>query len=184
MSTATLTRKPSPRPRTVSREPQPRRPAGPLRRVLAAAVVVSLLGGAAVLVGLRLHGASAIEDARASAVDAGRRYATSIATYDFRDSAANLNGVVATSTEKFAAEYRESSTQLMQLITQYQATSQGTVLDAAATEVTADRAVVLAFVDQTIRNTNLKEPRVDRSRMRLVLLRSGDEWRLDEITLL
>ncbi|HVV14091.1 hypothetical protein [Amycolatopsis sp.] len=72
----------------------------------------------------------------------------------------------------------------MQLIQQYQATSQGSVLDAAVTEADDQHAVVLAFVDQSIRNTNLKDPRIDRSRMRLSLVRANGEWRLDEITLL
>ncbi|AXB43146.1 hypothetical protein [Amycolatopsis albispora] len=183
---ATTTVKPSPTPRPRVPEPEkPRLLRRVLRRkVLAAAVLVCLVAGGAVAAGLQISRLTEQADARSSALDAGKRYATTISTYDFRDAAANLNGVVQHSTDKFANEYRNSSGQLMQLITQYQATSQGTVLDAAVTEASADRAVVLAFVDQTITNTNLKDPRIDRSRMKLTMLRADGEWRLDEITLM
>jgi Mce-associated membrane protein len=154
------------------------------RKVLGVLVLVLLVAGGAVFGWLRIDHLSGLAADRDSALDAGKRYAASISTYDFRNPTANLDQVAGHSTDKFATEYRNSSAQLMQLITQYQATSQGNVLDAAVSEADGNHAVVLAFVDQTIKNTNLKDPRVDRSRMRLSLIRSGDEWKLDEITLL
>ncbi|QWF82660.1 hypothetical protein [Amycolatopsis sp. CA-230715] len=182
--------KPSPRPRTEaetepSESPQETVKGRVLRpKVLAALVLVVMVACGGVFAWLHFDRIGRLDDLRSSAVDAGKRYATSIATYDYRNATANLDQVAAQSTEKFATEYRNSSAQLMQLITQYQATSQGTVLDAAVNEADETHAVVLAFVDQTIKNTNLKDPRVDRSRMKLSLTRDGDDWRLDQITLL
>ncbi|KAA9151163.1 hypothetical protein FPZ12_039525 [Amycolatopsis acidicola] len=153
-------------------------------KVLAPVVVFCLVAGGAVFAWLQISHYQAQDDARASALDAGKRYAADISTYDYHSPNANLDQVVAHATDKFAADYRNASASLMQLIQQYQATSEGKVLDAAVTESDAQHAVVLAFVDQTIHNTNLKDPRIDRSRMRLSLVQTGGEWRLDEVTLL
>lgn len=183
--------KPSPVPRDTGESgeereatPPPRRRRTVLRRILAAVVVFCVLAAGGVFAWLRISQASTMDNARTSALDAGKRYAIAIATYDYRNPTANLDEVVSHSTDKFAADYRNASQSLTELIKQYQATSQGTVLDAAVTASDETHAVVLAFVDQTITNTSLKDPRVDRSRMRLHLVKSGDDWRLDEINLL
>jgi Mce-associated membrane protein len=42
------------------------------------------------------------------------------------------------------------------------------------------KAVVMVFVDQTVTNTKAPEPRIERSRMELTLVRDGGVWRLDQ----
>ncbi|WP_158886913.1 hypothetical protein [Amycolatopsis anabasis] len=182
--------KPSPRPRTEpAAEPVDESKRSLWRKwlrpkVLAVVVLVLLVAGGAVFGWLRIERLSAAEDARAAALRSGTELATMISTFDAKDPQASVNAVVAHATDKFGAEYRDTSGKLVPVLRQAQASTQGTVLKAAVAESTVDRAVVIAFVDQTVRNTNLKEPRIDRSRMQLTLVRAGDDWRLDEFTLL
>ncbi|MCA1195623.1 VirB8/TrbF family protein [Saccharopolyspora sp. 6V] len=158
-----------------------RRPGG--RAVLAAAVVLLLLGGLATT-GWLLHRRATEDAARAGALAAGREYALALTTYDHQDLAGNFDRVAQHSSPAFARQYQEVSDGLTQLIQQYQATSKGEVLHAGVAESSTDRAVLLLFVDQTITNTNSPEPRVDRTRMRLTLVHSGDQWFIDDVQLI
>ena len=51
---------------------------------------------------------------------------------------------------------------------------------------TADtsRVDVVLFVDQKITNTQAKDPRVDRSRMKMSLVSDAGTWKIDSLTLL
>jgi len=124
------------------------------------------------------------DSARAAAVDAGTKYATDLASYDFTNLAGNFTTVTANSTEKFAQQYKQVSDNLTQLIVQMKATSKGSVTQLGVVESDADSAVLVLFLDQAITNTNSPQPRVDRNRMRLSLLKSGDRWLIDDVQLL
>ncbi|SDI07934.1 Mce-associated membrane protein [Actinokineospora alba] len=124
------------------------------------------------------------DSARAAAVDAGTRYATDLASYDFTNLAGNFTTVTANSTEKFAQQYKQVSDNLTQLIVQMKATSKGSVTQLGVVESDADSAVLILFLDQAITNTNSPQPRVDRNRMRLSLVQSGDRWLIDDVQLL
>jgi Mce-associated membrane protein len=56
-------------------------------------------------------------------------------------------------------------------------------VQAGVVSATGDRAVVLLAVDQTITNTNSPQPRVERNRMQLTLLKQDGKWRLDDVQL-
>jgi Mce-associated membrane protein len=47
--------------------------------------------------------------------------------------------------------------------------------------VHGDRASVLLFVSQTVTNSQLAAPRLDRSRISVTLLRSGSRWLIDKL---
>jgi hypothetical protein len=113
--------KPSPRPRSEETEeeaPEPERRHWfrnlLRRRVLAAVVVVLVVAATGSSRWPQIDERITADDARASAVDAGTRYATSIAIYDYRDPGGNLDEVVAHATDKFAGEYRDASASLTQ----------------------------------------------------------------------
>lgn len=42
----------------------------------------------------------------------------------------------------------------------------------------------MLFVDQVVTNTNNAEPRADRNRMQMTLMRPDDRWLIDEVQLM
>lgn len=145
-------------------------------------VVVALLATTGFL-GLRLHRETTARENRDEALSACRSYALALTSYDFHDLNGNSAAVARNSSPRFAQQYKQVSDSLTKLIQQYQATSKGTVVDRGIAHVDANRAVLTLFVDQAITNTNNPQPRVDRNRMRMTLVRSGDRWLLDDVQL-
>ena len=76
-----------------------------------------------------------------------------------------------------------SSSQLEQMLVDNNATSMGTVADAAVRSA-ADDEVVLLFVDRTITNAASPKPRVDRSRVVMTLDNVDGCWLVDRVDLL
>lgn len=160
-----------------------------LRRFLRAgllvpALVIALLAGSTAYLGWGLRTSNAVAEARSSASEAGRQYALDLTTYDYRNLEGNFAAVTQNSTEKFGEQYKEVSESLTALIQQYQATSEGTVIRQGVAEADEGRVVLTLFVDQSVSNTNTPQPRVDRNRMQMTLLREGDRWLLDDLRLL
>lgn len=156
----------------------------PRALTIALALVIVVLLALSGFLGWKFLERRQADSARAAAVDAGTRYATDLASYDFNNLAGNFTTVTANSTEKFAQQYKQVSDNLTQLIVQMKATSKGSVTQLGVVESDADNAVLILFLDQTITNTNSPQPRVDRNRMRLSLLKSGDRWLIDDVQLL
>ncbi|GAA1194045.1 hypothetical protein [Prauserella alba] len=153
------------------------------RRIIAALLVLAVLGGLG-FAASAFFAQRAEDQARTEAVAAAKRYAVDLSSYDHQDLDGNFQAVERNATGEFGRQYRQVSDNLTQLLEQHQATSEGNVVRAGIAEATADRAVVLLFVDQTISNTNTEQPRVDRNRMEMTLLRRDDRWLVDNVTLL
>jgi Mce-associated membrane protein len=49
--------------------------------------------------------------------------------------------------------------------------------------VSTDKAVVLLFVDQSVSNMKLPDPRIDRSRMKMTLEKVDGTWRAAKVEL-
>ena len=118
------------------------------------------------------------------AVEAARKYAADLASYDYRKLDDNFTTVTDNSTGQFAEQYEHVSSALTELIEQQQAVSDGSVLSAGIAELDENRAVVLLFVDQKITNVNSPEPRIDRTRMQMTLSRENNHWLIADIKLL
>ena len=137
------------------------------------ALVAALVWGGIVLLHARQD-----SDGRASALDAGQRYASDIATYSYQNLDNNLSLVRDHSTGAFADQYQQVATNLKDLITQYQSESKATVLQAGLVSGDRFNATVIVFLDQTVTNTNAQQPRVDRNRMQLSLTNMDHDWKL------
>ncbi|RKT87943.1 Mce-associated membrane protein [Saccharopolyspora antimicrobica] len=134
--------------------------------------------------GVQLQQARAVEDARRTALEAARTYASDLSTYDFTSLDRNFAAITANSHGQFAEQYREISDSLTELIRQNRAVSKGSVLSAGIAEADLQRAVVTLFVDQEITNVNNPQPRIDRNRMQMTLLRIEERWLIEDIKLL
>ncbi|MGI8677792.1 MAG: hypothetical protein ACR2LX_03715 [Jatrophihabitans sp.] len=153
---------------------------GPLVAALAAAV--ALLAVAAVCAGLYLHDRGKVSDdartadARTQALATGQKIAIDFSTYDYRHLDQDFAHVAGQLTGKFATDYKATSAALKPTLTQYQGIATAKVLDAGVASLTAKKAVVLVFVDQTVTSKVSKTPTVDRNRVRVTMQRQGDRW--------
>jgi Mce-associated membrane protein len=95
----------------------------------------------------------------------------------------NFKQVLDGATGEFKDMYSQSSVELRQLLIENKATAHGVVIDSAVQSVSKDRAVVLLFVDQSVANTKLPDPRIDRSRMKMTLEKVDGRWRASKVEL-
>jgi Mce-associated membrane protein len=118
----------------------------------------------------------AAEDARQAAI----LLAQDLATYDYRDLGGNFQHVAANATQNFSGQLRALTEELGPELQQTRAVANATVRSAGVVRADAGKAVVAVFVDQTVTNTRTPEPRTERSRMELTLLKQAGVWRLDQ----
>ncbi|WP_163506959.1 VirB8/TrbF family protein [Fodinicola acaciae] len=158
-------------------------PRAGIRTIAMVALIVALAAVAAYF-GWQTYDRANTTKAQATALAAARTYAGDLSTYDYRSLDRNFTKVTANSTGDFAQQYKKVSQNLTKLIQQYHATSKGTVVRAGVSEGTADRVVVVLFVDQQITNTNSPQARVDRNRMQMVLVKSAGRWLISDVALI
>lgn len=164
---------------TARRKPRPR----PVVAALSGVLVLTM--AAAGWLGLQVRSDNDREDARRAVVAAANGYAVDLTTYNFSRLEADFQKVLDNSTGTFRSEYTAASASLRELIAKFKATATGKVLDSAVVlSSDEDRAIVLLFVDQTVSNSNSREPRVDRSRMKMGLEKRDGRWLISALDLL
>ncbi|BBX30110.1 Mce protein [Mycolicibacterium alvei] len=117
------------------------------------------------------------------ALEAARNYAVTLTSIDTNAIDENFASVLDGATGEFKAMYAQSSGQLRQLLIDNEATAHGTVIDAAVRSTDDDRVEVLLFVDQSVSNLVVPEPRIDRSRIRMTMQKVGGEWLASKVEL-
>lgn len=105
-------------------------------------------------------------------------------TYDYKTLARDFALARTGLAPSFAKEYDQTTKQLAQTLTQYQASSTSVVKDVAVVSAGGGKATVIAFVDQTIANSTAKQPQTDRIRMELTLVGKGSSWLVSNIALI
>ena len=63
----------------------------------------------------------------------------------------------------------------------YHAVSSAAVTDAGVSAATPTTATVLLFVDQTVENSQLANPRLDRSRVKVSMVLVNGHWLIDNL---
>jgi Mce-associated membrane protein len=114
----------------------------------------------------------------------GTQTAREVASYDYRHLSQDFARVEAESTPAFAAKYKQSSAALAGVLNQYHAVAKATVVAAGVESATSSRAVVLAFINQTVTNTSARAPTTEQSRIQLTLARVHGRWLIDDLKLL
>ncbi|MCV7278433.1 DUF3329 domain-containing protein [Mycolicibacterium flavescens] len=123
--------------------------------------------------------AQAGEQARQAATD----YAQVLTSIDSEKVDENFDAVLDGATGEFKDMYSQSSSQLRQLLIDNKASAHGVVLESAVQSASKDRAVVLLFVDQSVSNTNVPDPRIDRSRIKMTMEYVDGRWRASKVEL-
>lgn len=151
-----------------------------MRRLALLLVALGLLAGAVAL-GLQVRAHEALERAGQDALAAGEAAAAAVLSYDHRTVDQDVAAAQELATGRFLAEYRATTTDLAEQARSGQAVVTATVHAASVVSAATDRVVVLLFADQTTARKDLPEPRVDQSRLRLVLVPVDGEWRVAEL---
>ncbi|MGV0635152.1 DUF3329 domain-containing protein [Mycolicibacillus trivialis] len=149
----------------------------------AAAALIIGLGGLSGYLGWQYHDVRAVQAAAEQARQAAESYAVTLTSIDTRDLDANFDAVLDGATGEFREIYQTSSAKLRQLLIDNQAAGRGVVLDSAIQSAGKDEVRVLLFVDQTVSNTEVPDPRVDRSRIAMTMQRVDGRWKASEVEL-
>ncbi|MBB2989535.1 Mce-associated membrane protein [Mycolicibacterium iranicum] len=155
------------------------------RRVAVGALAVLFVGALAAsgFLGWQLwqerQVARAGEEAQAAAV----AYAQILTSIDSAKVDENFNQVLDGATGEFKDMYSQSSMQLRQLLVDNKASARGVVVDSAVQSASKDKVVVLLFVDQSVTNTAVPDPRIDRSRVKMTMEDIDGRWRASKVEL-
>jgi Mce-associated membrane protein len=167
-------------------------PASPWKstRVRVVAAILALLviacGVAATVLGLRWSAASDREDARAAALRAGEGYAMVMFGFDPTTVDANVAkakaGLVGDARSTYDDIMRSSNLSVQ--VKQQKVSSTVTIQEAGVSSASADRATVLIFMNQSVSKGDNQLIRVEPSRVQYSMVRSGDRWLIDDITVI
>nr|WP_235570921.1 hypothetical protein [Mycobacterium sp. Root265] len=155
------------------------------RRVLVAAVIAVFVALVAVsgVLGWLLWQSHQVTQAEQQARDAAVSYAQVLTSIDSNKVDENFDQVLAGATGEFKDMYSESSVQLRQLLIDNKATAHGVVVESAVQSATKDNVVVLLFVDQSVANASVPDPRLDRSRIKMTMEKVDGHWRAAKVEL-
>lgn len=155
------------------------------RRVLIAAlalVVVAVLATTGFL-GWQLWQTRQLDRASMDAQRAAVSYAQVLTSIDSAKVDENFAQVLDGATGEFKDMYSQSSMELRQLLIDNKAAAHGVVRESAVQSATKKKAVVLLFVDQSVTNTSVPDPRIDQSRMKLTMEYVDGRWRTSKVEL-
>lgn len=155
------------------------------QRVVIAAVAVLLIAALATsgFLGFQLWQQRQVLRAGEDAQKAAVAYAQVLTSIDSNKVDENFAAVLDGSTGEFKDMYTQSSTQLRQLLIDNKASAHGVVVESAVQSARKDEVVVLLFVDQSVSNTNVPDPRLDRSRIKMTMQRVDGRWRAAKVEL-
>jgi Mce-associated membrane protein len=156
---------------------------------VAAVTVLAVLAAAAValaaLVTSHVSSVNAVDRTRGDVVGAATSGVATVLSYDYRHLDADFTKAQRLLTRRFRKQYDDTTAKgVRPLATKYKAISSADVSAAGVVEAGRDRAVVLVFVNQTVTNSQLTAPRLDRSRIDVTLVRSNGRWLIDKLTTL
>lgn len=115
-----------------------------------------------------------------NAASAGAKAALS---YDYRHLSADFSAAEKLMTPSFKTDYTaKTASDVKGPAAKYHAVSVATIEGAGVASMSSSRATVLVFVDQTVRNTQLSAPRLDRSRVQVSLVRTNGKWLVNNLS--
>jgi Mce-associated membrane protein len=114
--------------------------------------------------------------ARDSAVAAAKSFAVDFGSYDYEHLDTEFQEVAERMTPDFATSYLETSTKLKATFEQYKTRVTARIQGVGVTSSSDSEAVVLVFLDQTVRTSQSTTPRIDRNRLEIHLVDTDGKW--------
>jgi Mce-associated membrane protein len=162
------------------------------RRLLVAVLAVALVAGlvAVAVLGWRYREGRQAEQARGQALAAARQAAPVVLSYDYRHVDQDFAAARAHLTGHFRDEYAKTTkTVVGPTAKKYRGVVKATVVEpsgggapaASVVSASPDRAVVLLFVNQVTRSTQVSGSRVDLNRVRMTLSRTSEGWKVSAV---
>jgi Mce-associated membrane protein len=103
-------------------------------------------------------------------------------TYNYKTLDANFAAAERGLTPSFRVSYSHTTeTSVRPLASKYHAISTASVAAAGVSAASENAATLLLFVDQTVQNTQLPHPRLDRSRIRVSMVRTNGHWLINHL---
>ncbi|MFD7438379.1 hypothetical protein [Streptomyces sp. NPDC059861] len=161
---------------------------GPLAALASVLLVAGLV--AVVVLGQRYRDGAQADQARAHALAAARKAAPVVLSYDHRHLDRDFAAARAHLTGKFRDEYRKTTqTVVGPTAKKYDGAVKATVAEpadggppaASVVSASADVAVVLLFVNQVTRSTQVTGSRVDLNRVRMTMTRTSEGWKVSAV---
>lgn len=123
------------------------------------------------------------ETAARDALAAAQQFAGVLTNVDSAKIDDNFTRTLDGSTGEFKDMYTKSSKQLRQAMVDNKAVANGMVVESAVKSASKDSVDVLLFVDQSVRNSKLPEPRLDRSRVEMTMQKVDGRWLASKVAL-
>lgn len=123
------------------------------------------------------------DEAGRQALAAAENFAGVLTNVDTAKLDENFNQTMDGSTGEFKDMYAKSSTQLKQILIENKAAAHGIVHDSAVKSASVDKVEVLLFIDQSVMNSTLKDPRMDRSRVKMTMEKIDGRWLASKVEL-
>ena len=155
------------------------------RRTLVGAVALIFVASLAAsgILGWMLWQQRQVTRAGQQAQQAAVKYAEILTSIDSNKVDENFNQVLDGATGEFKDMYSQSSMQLRQLLIDNKAAAHGVVVESAIQSASKSKVVVLLFVDQSVSNTSVPDPRIDRSRIKMTMEYVDGLWRTSKVEL-
>jgi len=152
--------------------------------VVASIAVLAVCAAAlAAVAATRVSHRHALDNARENATAAATSGVATVLSYDYRHLASDFHRAEGLLTARFRKKYDSTTAAAVEPLAQkYQARSSAQVTAAGTISTSVHRVVVLVFVDQTVTNSQLTAPRLDRSRIKVTLADQGGRWLIDQLS--
>jgi len=144
---------------------------------VAGALVVTAAGGVLAAVGAQhLSHQQSLDDARSSALAAGRQIAVDVATYDYRHIDADFTRVSDEATGKFQSDFTTQSAGVRDAIVAAKAVSTAQVASAGIVNATTSSAQVVVALNRTVTNSQAPKGTQSALGVQMFLVKRGGRW--------
>lgn len=156
-------------------------------RYAAIGAVAAILVGALVfsgVVGMKVWRQHQIDAAGEQAQAVAVAYTEVLTSVESDKIDENFRQILNGATGKFKDDFTQASIQLRQLLIDNKSGAEGKVVNSAIESKSTDKVVILMMVDQSVKNVNVRDQRVDKNRMKITMVKIDGRWLASDLTYL